>query len=312
MKKLTDVRERIADLLRLEGTLEPVMSSSAYFDSLRALASLVADETTPTQRAFVHWDCEPCGTVNPLGMMCADCHGTMNAPRCVNGVAADATMRPDVCRTCDLRPKCLWPNEGPGFDTKSGAVDLRTLPKAHPYETGCAEGCGGCSKEHERRVPRRPQRIEVTDLNGKDLHAAVVAEMRAVETRDDHDEHTTEAMRGPSGLTQAELKLDDGKIDWTYLPFDALESVVRVLMWAASRGGPYARDSWREIAPHPTKGTPDARSLRSAVRHIVQDLRGELLDPASQEAHLAHAVCQLLFAIAHRRMSVTVTRKEVK
>lgn len=81
-------------------------------------------------------------------------------------------------------------------------------------------------------------------------------------------------------------KDDSQKIDWTLLPFDALESVVRVLAFGARK---YSRDNWRQV--------PGGREryLAAALRHIVAILRGEKIDPESGEPHTAHLACCAIF-----------------
>ena len=88
-------------------------------------------------------------------------------------------------------------------------------------------------------------------------------------------------------------KYDTGKLDWTLLPWDALEPVVRVLAYGAQKYG--ERDNWRKV------DGAYARYRAAAMRHLVADMNGEERDPETGEDPLAHAVCSLLFAIAHGR-----------
>lgn len=88
---------------------------------------------------------------------------------------------------------------------------------------------------------------------------------------------------------RAGVKHDSDKPDWTLLPWPALEEVVRVLEHGARR---YGRDNWRKVPE------PERRYLAAAIRHITAVLGGELVDPDSKRAHLAHAVCSLLFLFA--------------
>lgn len=87
------------------------------------------------------------------------------------------------------------------------------------------------------------------------------------------------------------FKADQGKPDWTLVPWDGLERVVRVLEFGAKK---YDRDNWRLV--------PDLqnRYRAAALRHLVADLAGEAHDPESSEDHLAHAACCLLFVLANR------------
>ncbi len=90
------------------------------------------------------------------------------------------------------------------------------------------------------------------------------------------------------------VKHDAGKLDWLLFPFDGAEAIVRVLEFGARK---YAPDNWRRLAPRAAYD----RFRRSALRHLAADARGEELDPESGEPHLAHAACQILFALATRR-----------
>jgi len=83
-------------------------------------------------------------------------------------------------------------------------------------------------------------------------------------------------------------KFDNGKIDWTILPFDGLEPVVRVLEFGAKK---YDRDNWRYVKP-------SIRYFRAALRHMVEYVLGRRVDPDSGESPLAHAACSLLFFLA--------------
>lgn len=81
-------------------------------------------------------------------------------------------------------------------------------------------------------------------------------------------------------------KDDAGKLDWTLLPIEPTEDVIRVLAFGAAK---YARDNWRLV--------PDAKNryTAAAIRHIVAHQKGEQNDPESGLPHLAHAACCLLF-----------------
>ena len=86
-------------------------------------------------------------------------------------------------------------------------------------------------------------------------------------------------------------KLDGGKLDWTLLPFRALEPVVRVLMFGEKK---YARDKWVHV-PDSTR-----RYTAALVRHVVAYASGEANDPETGESHLAHAMCCALFLLSER------------
>ena len=81
-------------------------------------------------------------------------------------------------------------------------------------------------------------------------------------------------------------KDDQGKIDYSLLPWDIVDEVVRVLQFGAQK---YDRDNWRKV--------PDGlrRYSNAAMRHLVALQRGEINDPESGLSHAAHAACCCLF-----------------
>lgn len=84
-------------------------------------------------------------------------------------------------------------------------------------------------------------------------------------------------------------KDDGGKRRWDLLPWDAVEHVVRVLEFGATK---YTEGGWRHV--------PDARRryMAATTRHLVAWWRGEKTDPESGLPHLAHAACNVLFLLA--------------
>ena len=76
------------------------------------------------------------------------------------------------------------------------------------------------------------------------------------------------------------------KLDWSLLPWAALESVVRVLEYGAVK---YFRDSWK-------KNDPEIYE-RALLRHVVEWQKGEWLDPETNQPHVAHIVSNALFLL---------------
>lgn len=95
---------------------------------------------------------------------------------------------------------------------------------------------------------------------------------------------------GNIGHNPEGVKHDQGKPDWTLLPFDALEEVVKVLDFGAQK---YSRDNWQKVEPH------RERYGAAALRHFVAWFNGETIDKESGRHHLACAVCCLLFLLWH-------------
>lgn len=81
------------------------------------------------------------------------------------------------------------------------------------------------------------------------------------------------------------IKADEGKLQWSLMPFEQLEDVVRVLMNGAKK---YSRDNW--------KNCDDLNRYKDALmRHVTSYIKGEINDPEDNLSHLAHAMCNCLF-----------------
>ena len=83
-------------------------------------------------------------------------------------------------------------------------------------------------------------------------------------------------------------KFDQGKPQWSLLPWSALGEVVAVLGFGARK---YGAHNWQHVLEAKT------RYADAALRHLTAWLSGEQLDPESKLPHLAHAVCCLLFIL---------------
>lgn len=89
--------------------------------------------------------------------------------------------------------------------------------------------------------------------------------------------------------TTAGVKYDNGKPQWSLLPFKALGQVVDVLTYGAKK---YAPDNWKKV--------PDARRryTDAGFRHFTAYASGETHDPETGKHHLAHAICCMLYLVA--------------
>ena len=90
-------------------------------------------------------------------------------------------------------------------------------------------------------------------------------------------------------ITKAGVKYDNGKPQWSLLPFRALTQVVEVLTYGAKK---YAPDNWKKV--------PDARRryIDAGFRHLTAYTTGETNDPETGKHHLAHAICCMLYLVA--------------
>lgn len=98
--------------------------------------------------------------------------------------------------------------------------------------------------------------------------------------------NTNSITRGISRGGEA-VKFDVSKTDWSLVPFEALEGMVRVLEFGAKK---YSRDNWRTGT-----GFKYTRVINSLMRHLFSYMRGEDLDKESGLPHIAHIQCNALF-----------------
>ena len=99
-------------------------------------------------------------------------------------------------------------------------------------------------------------------------------------------EATRAAFKSASSATG--VKYDSGKLQWTLLPFRAINEVLEVLTFGAKK---YAADNWKIV--------PEARTryVDAAFRHLTAWHLKERLDGETGKSHLAHAICCLLFLL---------------
>lgn len=120
----------------------------------------------------------------------------------------------------------------------------------------------------------------------KELSAAHAAAMEGDATIE--EVMTWTAQPGDGSLVLGR-KFDAGKLDYSLVPFEAMDEVVKVLMYGAQK---YERENWRHV--------PEARQRYSAaaLRHMTAHIRGETTDQETGLSHLAHAGCCVLFLLA--------------
>jgi hypothetical protein len=88
---------------------------------------------------------------------------------------------------------------------------------------------------------------------------------------------------------------NQGKVDLTYLPGEALEQEARVWEFGASK---YARDQWRKLWGEDTIRV----CMASAMRHMVAINSGELHDPESGLPHAAHVRCNMAMILEYMKI----------
>lgn len=82
-------------------------------------------------------------------------------------------------------------------------------------------------------------------------------------------------------------KFDNGKTQWSLLPFDALEQVVKVLQHGAEQ---YGSNNWQQLDDFYN------RYWNAAMRHLIQ-YRSRQMDPQWNLSHMAHCACNILFLL---------------
>ena len=99
------------------------------------------------------------------------------------------------------------------------------------------------------------------------------------------DPITMESVR----LYNEAIRHDEGKTNWSLMPFEALEEINKVLEFGATK---YSANNWQEGT-----GFKYSRVLNSLLRHVFAFMRGEDKDPESGLSHMAHAGCNVLFIL---------------
>lgn len=87
-------------------------------------------------------------------------------------------------------------------------------------------------------------------------------------------------------------RFNEGKVDYTLLPRDALTEEARV--WQAGMAK-YGKYNWEKLWD---LDTPEV-AMASALRHIFAYLDGEEFDPETGLHHLAHVRCNCAMGIRY-------------
>lgn len=88
-------------------------------------------------------------------------------------------------------------------------------------------------------------------------------------------------------LITAAVKFDAGKLDWSLMPWDSVEEILKVLEFGKVK---YAAWNWSSNG-----GFKYLRVFNSTMRHLFAWVRGEDNDPESGLSHIAHAGCNIMF-----------------
>lgn len=88
--------------------------------------------------------------------------------------------------------------------------------------------------------------------------------------------------------TNGGIKFDDNKPDYSLLPPNALDDVVKVLTYGAQK---YDRNNWKKLE------NLDDRYFAAAQRHLWALQKGETFDDETDIHHGAHAICCMMFLV---------------
>ncbi len=97
------------------------------------------------------------------------------------------------------------------------------------------------------------------------------------------DDQIKELLKGKEGA-----KHDGGKLQWHLLPVEAVEEIVKVLMYGAEKYSPY---NWKKVPDF------ENRYFDATMRHMSEWLKGKKYEDESMLRVLAHAGCNILFLI---------------
>jgi len=93
---------------------------------------------------------------------------------------------------------------------------------------------------------------------------------------------------------EAALNYDNGKARWDLVPADAIDEIVKVFTWGATK---YADRNWEA-------GMSWGRAFGSLLRHVWAWMAGEDYDPESGLHHMGHAAfrCMQIITYHYRRI----------
>jgi hypothetical protein len=92
----------------------------------------------------------------------------------------------------------------------------------------------------------------------------------------------------PNGKTA--IKFDEDKLNWSLLPWDSIEEILKVLEFGAGKYNPW---NWAD-----GEGFKFSRLFNSGMRHFIAWFwKKEDKDPETGLSHLAHLGCNVLFLL---------------
>lgn len=101
-------------------------------------------------------------------------------------------------------------------------------------------------------------------------------------------------MKNTADKFEIGMKFDHGKPNWSLLPLECVEDIVKILSFGAEK---YGRDNWKKLS---SKEDID-RIFSALMRHLVASRNGELTDSESGMSHLAHALTNMIFLLYNEK-----------
>jgi len=90
-------------------------------------------------------------------------------------------------------------------------------------------------------------------------------------------------------MTEIGVKHDQGKLEWTLVPWKSLKEIVEVLMYGNKKYPDPTNANWKKVEPE--------RYRKALLRHVIAWMDGEKNDEETGKSHLAHAGCCILFLL---------------
>lgn len=133
--------------------------------------------------------------------------------------------------------------------------------------------------------------IKQSELAGKSELEKAVGPLAGITPEQERilREHFKNTVESNKELQNKAIRFDAGKTDWSLVPWDSVEEIVKVLEFGKVK---YAAWNWSSNG-----GFKYMRVFNSTMRHLLAWARGEDKDPESGLSHLSHAACNLLFII---------------
>lgn len=105
------------------------------------------------------------------------------------------------------------------------------------------------------------------------------------ETEEEVVEYVVERAVRPAGKAKTN---DNGKLPFAWLPWAGIEAIAQVQL--------FGHQKYKDFNNY-RLGMEVTRNASCALRHIVEYLKGNTLDPESGLHHLGHALCRLSFIL---------------